>query len=146
MADLIAHSEVGDIQGQAFFKFRTSIYKLDFLKESVIENGEPLKFWQITLEGSNNMSVHVTPSFLPWGVEGRLEIRVPSHELEPGHVYDSMMAQVSMLISALLDLLRNWILAEQNVPYWLVEVFNILEYLSDNVEEVSLPVTWFSEE
>ena len=144
MADLIAHSEEGDIQGQAFFKFKTSIYKLDFLKESVIENGEPLKFWQITIEG--NVRVQVTPSFLPWGAEGRMEIRVPSHELEPRHVLDTVMAQVSMLISALVDLLQNWILAEQNVPYWLVEVFNILEYLIDDVEEISLPDTLFSEE
>jgi hypothetical protein len=56
------------------------------------------------------------------------------------------MAQVSMLISALLDLLQNWILAEQNVPSWLLEVFNILEYLADDVEEISLPDSWFSEE
>ena len=146
MADLIAHSEVGDIQGQAFFRFKTSIYKLEFLKESVIENGEPLKFWQITLVGNNNMSVQVTPSFLPWGVDGRMEIRVPSHELEPRHVYNSIRAQVSMLISALLDLLQNWILAEQNVPSWLEEVFNILECLSDDVEEISLPDSWFNEE
>ena len=146
MADLIAHSEVGDIQGSAFFKFRTSIYKLEFLKEYIIENGEPLKFWQITLEGNNNISVHVTPSFLPWGAEGRMEIRVPSHELEPRHVYDSVLSQVTMIISSLLDLLQSYILAEQNVPSWLVEVFNILEYLADDVEEIALPDTWFSEE
>ena len=71
---------------------------------------------------------------------------MPSHELEPRHVNDSVMAQVSMLISALLELLQNWILAEHNVPYWVVEVFNILEYLADNLDEISPPDTWFSEE
>ena len=75
-----------------------------------------------------------------------MEIRVPSHELEPRHVFDNVMAQVSMLIFALLDLLQSYILAEQNVSYWLVEVFNILEYLSDDVDEISLPNTWYSEE
>ena len=62
MADFIAHSEDSDIQGQASFKFRTSIYNLEFLKGSVIVNGEPLKFWQIILEG-NNMSVQVAHLF-----------------------------------------------------------------------------------
>ena len=62
------------------------------------------------------------------------------------HAFASAMEQVTMLISALVDLLQRWILAEQKVPYWLVEGFNILEDLGDDFEENSASENWFSEE
>ena len=146
MAEIVNFSEIGDIQGFVFFIFRTKIYKLEYNKESEIENGENLQFWQITIEGNNNLKILLTPSFLPWSVAGKMEIKVVNNESGSGHVVGRVMEQVTMVISALVDLLQRWILAEQHVPYWLVEVFNILEDLGDDFEENSASENWFSEE
>ena len=101
---------------------------VEFIQESDAEDGEEPQFWKMTIEGSNSLSVQMTPSRLPWSLPGKTEVRASfllRPDLEPGmvmHLAEAVILYVGLLIAD-----------EDDVPYWLTKVFAIIDDLTDDI-------------
>ena len=137
MSGVLSCSEVGSIQGTIFLFFRGTVYKVEYCKECE----EDIQVWFIQIEEMNHLRVVVTPCYLPWSVVGRVEVRVITHM----DGYSTYMQAGVCLIQRMVDILQGYIMSQQ-VPYWVVEVFNILETVGDDFEESCVGNAWLGEE
>ena len=139
--ELLNYSEVSELNGKASFKLGQPIFELEFIQDSDTKDGEEPQFWQMTIEGSNSLSVKMIPSRLPWSLPGKTEVRASfllRPDLEPGmvmHLAEAVILHFGLLIAA-----------EDDVPDWLTKVMALIDDLTDDFAGNTLPSSWFSEE
>ena len=137
MSGIMSCSESGCIQGTIFLFIRGAVYKVEYCKECEEDN----QIWYIQIEEMNHLRVVLTPCYLPWSVAGRVELRVVAGM----QGYTTYTQSGVCLIQRMVEILQDCIMSQQ-VPYWVVEVFNILETVGDDFEENCVDETWLSEE
>ena len=73
MVEISNHLEVSELNGKATLKDGDRVNSVEFLKESETEDGEYPRFSQMSLK-SDNLTIKITPSQLPWSLPDKLEI------------------------------------------------------------------------
>ena len=139
--ELQNYSEVSYLNGIVSLKLGNTTYKLKFIQECETEDGEEPQFWQITLEGSNNMGVQMTPSQLPWSMAGNIEFRPLGLLRRPG-IESWLVMDFAEAVIVGVGICLQLLAIEDDFPDWLAKVLLIIDALTDDFAGNTVPCSW----
>ena len=143
-----SYSDLSELNGKATFKEGDRVISVEFLKdyetEDPFETENPM-FWQITLK-SDTWTIKITPSQLPWSGRDKVEITASFFPNMTGMIEGWAKLEIMAFYHMLDSFTEDCIAAEERVPPWLMEVWDILHSLVSDYDNQCLPSALLSEE